>query len=109
KYSPGTFLLTRMIEDFCLEGLDKIDFGLGDALYKERFGNIEFQEAPVNIFAPQPKGFALKAVHIATATADLVLRRILERTKLLPKIKKLWRNRLSAGSPNRLREESRVE
>jgi CelD/BcsL family acetyltransferase involved in cellulose biosynthesis len=93
KYSPGTFLLTRMLEDFCDAGVTKVDFGAGGGAYKERFGNLRLMEASVSIFAPTLKGFALNAIRTLTGTVDQLAKKTLEKTDLLPKIKRLWRNR----------------
>jgi hypothetical protein len=94
-YAPGTFLLVKMLEDFCREGLQGIDFGLGDAMYKERFGNHSFEEAPVYLFAPRMKGLFLKATQTVTFATDNALKNMLARTRLLPKVKRLWRDRLA--------------
>jgi len=94
-YAPGTFLLTKMIEDFCREGLQGIDFGLGDALYKQRFGNYHFEESPVFLFAPHWKGLTLKIAHSITGVAGRAMKEMLSRTNLLMKVKSWWRGRLA--------------
>jgi hypothetical protein len=93
-YAPGTFLLVKMIEHFCREGLQGIDFGLGDAMYKERFGNHSFEEATVCLFAPRMKGLLLKAMQTVTSATNNASKNMLARTKLLAKIKRLWRDHL---------------
>jgi len=97
-YSPGTYLLSKMIEDFCKESLLGIDFGLGDAQYKQRFGNYSFKEVSLHLCAPSWKGFMLNLFRTGTIIIDTGLKKILERTKLLPKIKKIWRDRLARGN-----------
>jgi len=94
-YAPGAFLFVQMIEDFCREGLQGIDFGLGDADYKKRFSNESFEEATVYLFAPRAKGLLLNALHTATSAADIGIKRVLSRTQLLMKVKRLWRDRLA--------------
>jgi hypothetical protein len=94
-FSPGTFLLVKMINDFCEEGLQGIDFGLGDAMYKRRFGNQSFEAAAVHLFAPGVKGFLLKAMHTITSAVANTLKNMLARTKMLPKVKRFWRDRLA--------------
>lgn len=108
QYSPGTFLFSRMIEDFCVEGLKEVDFGLGDAMYKQRFGNSSWEEGTAYVFAPNLRGFGLSALRTPTIVVDRALRRALERTKLVPRVKKLWRDHLrqhkkhqQAGLPRR--------
>lgn len=95
EYSPGTYLLVKMIETFCKEGLKGIDFGLGDAMYKQRFGNDSFEEATVHLFAPHMKGLLLKVMLTGASATDNALKSLLARTRLLPKVKRLWRDRLA--------------
>lgn len=98
KHSPGTFLLTRMLEDFCRTGVKTVDFGPGGGTYKERFGNLRVMEAPVYVFAPSVKGLVLNIVRTATGLVDGAGRKMLERTNLLTKIKRLWRVRSTGQS-----------
>ncbi len=92
-YSPGTFLLTNMLEDFCRAGVTEVDFGQGEGLYKERFSSLELKEASCFIFAPSAKGLLVNSVRTATVLADSSLKKALKRTNLLPKIKRMWRDR----------------
>lgn len=92
-YSLGTVLLAAMIEDFCSEQVAAVDFGLGQAEYKERFSSDRWMEAPVYLFAPTPKGISLNALRTAAGVADLSARKALERSKLAPKLKQIWRRR----------------
>jgi len=94
-YSLGSYLLTKMVEDFIKTGVEEIDFGPGQAEYKERFGNRRLLEASVCIFAPSMKGLMLNAVRTSTGLADGAVRKTLQRTNLLPKIKRFWRARLA--------------
>ena len=96
KYSPGMFLTTQVIEGFCngnTEGVTAIDFGPGDAQYKEILSNQRWRETAVHIFAPSVKGVALNAVRSIVGGADQAIKKVLARTNLLPKIKKAWRER----------------
>jgi CelD/BcsL family acetyltransferase involved in cellulose biosynthesis len=94
KYSPGTFLLNAMIEDSCRDGIEQVDFGLGDARYKQRFGNCSWQEVTAYIYGPSWRGLRVNALRTPAAFLDRLTKQALDRTNLLPKIKKLWRNRL---------------
>ena len=94
RHSPGTFLFARMIEDFCSNGLQEVDFGLGDAEYKQRFGNYSWQEGSAYIFAPNPQGLRISALRTPVVLLDQGLRKAFGRTGLIPKIKKLWRERV---------------
>lgn len=98
EYSPGTFLLTKVIEDLCSNGIAEIDFGFGDARYKGRFGNRQLAETTVRIFAPSPKGVTLNLILTLTVATNHAFNTALERTRLLPIIKRYWRGRLARGS-----------
>jgi hypothetical protein len=93
KYSPGMFLVMKVIESFCKDAnVAQIDFGLGDAQYKETLSTQQWFESTVHIFAPNLTGLKLNLLRTAPALVDQSIRRILERTQLLPKVKKIWRN-----------------
>lgn len=94
-YSPGMFLLMEMVDGFCREGVKEIDFGSGEGRYKERFGNFQSMEASVHIYAPTLKGWVLNTARTATGLVDRAIRKMLQRTNLMPGIKKFWRLRLT--------------
>jgi Acetyltransferase (GNAT) domain len=93
--SPGTYLFVKMIECFCAEGMQGIDFGLGDAVYKERFGNESFEEAVVEIYAPRPKGIMIKLFRSLETGVSSTVKKALARTDFLTKLKKRWRDQLA--------------
>lgn len=96
-YSAGTYLLRSVIQNLCDDSrhsVDSIDFGQGDAQYKSTLGNHEFQEASVYLFAPTLQGAGLNLFRSAVALLDDGAKKILNRTHLLQKIKRLWRSRM---------------
>jgi CelD/BcsL family acetyltransferase involved in cellulose biosynthesis len=92
-YSLGTFLLMSMIEDFCNAGVRAVDFGFGQAEYKDRFSNCRSTESSVYIFSTRLRGMELNTLRIIANSADRIARGTLGRTELLQKMKKLWRAR----------------
>lgn len=96
KYSPGMYLITKTLEGLASENgsghAAQIDWGLGDAQYKEVLGDCEWKEATLYIFAPTLRGFRLNAVRACAAFADGTLKAGLERLGLLQKVKKIWRD-----------------
>jgi len=96
QYSPGMFLVMRVIEDLCSqEGqgrIREIDFGLGDAQYKRVLGDTQWGEASVYIYAPTLKGISLNALRTSGVLIDTILRAALERARLFLTIKRLWRD-----------------
>jgi CelD/BcsL family acetyltransferase involved in cellulose biosynthesis len=94
KYSPGMFLIVKVIEGFCdgnREGVARIDFATGHAQYKQVLANQEWQEDSVYIFAPSAKGISLNLVRSLVCAIDQAAKKMLARTNLLQRIKKRWR------------------
>jgi len=96
-YHPGHYLLITCIEHFCNEAECKlIDYGFGEAQYKRMLGTEMWLESPVNIFAPNLKGFKLKVLKILTTGLSQFIISILEKLGILGFIKKVWRRKLSS-------------
>ena len=62
-----------MIEDACADPqIRELNFGTGDAEYKERFANAAVTTADVTLFAPLPRSAAIRslvALNAATSAA----------------------------------------
>jgi hypothetical protein len=95
SYSPGTFLVTKALEDMCAKGVKEVDFGPGEARYKEQFGKSPIWEKSVFIFASTGKGSLLRAARAFSNWVDHILRRALDRMGLTSALKRLWRSRLT--------------
>jgi CelD/BcsL family acetyltransferase involved in cellulose biosynthesis len=95
KYSPGMYLVTNVIEDLCKPNgtgkIDELDFGLGDAQYKQVLGTNSWEESEIYIFAPSFRGFILNSLRTSLSSLDRVAKKTLDRTKLLPRVKNMWR------------------
>jgi hypothetical protein len=96
RYALGMFLMMRVIEGFCEGSHDvaQIDFGLGDAEYKEILGNCTSQEGSLCIFAPNLRGMGLNVRRTPVLLVDRLATAVLTRTRLIAKIKRAWRNRV---------------
>ena len=97
--SIGTVLTMNVLERFCSrsdgDSVTHLDFGPGDAEYKELLSNAQWQEGNLFVFSPSFKGILLKALRVSTTSVDQIARRLLERTGLLRKVKRAWRDRLT--------------
>jgi len=94
----GTYLLGRMVEQLCgEEGLDWIDFGFGDAEYKQHFGDESWLEEDVLVWARRPRPIRLNATRTALLAADRAARSILRRRQLLARARRQWRARALGG------------
>jgi hypothetical protein len=98
KYAPGTLLLMRILEDLCGKGVKEMDFGLGDADWKQRFGNRTWHEASVYLFAPNLKVVGLYLLWESATLINEIARRGLVKTRLVPRIKAIWRDHLRRQS-----------
>ena len=95
KYELGTLVFMKMLEDLCLEGVSGIDFGPGDALYKQRFGDESWDEVTAHVFSTRTRGLIVNVGVSATQTIDKHAAGALARLSVLQRLKTKWRQRLS--------------
>lgn len=93
NYELGKQLLVRVLEDLCRQGARDVDFGLGDADWKQRFGDTQWEEASVSIFAPSLRGLGINICRTPALMTEKIVRQALEKTRILARIRKLWRGR----------------
>lgn len=98
-YEPGTLVFLRMVDELVREGVRKLDFGLGGASYKQRFGDQCWPEATLRLFAPTAKGLALRSSLGICAMLDGAGRRLLQKAGMSDRLKTLWRRRLAPARP----------
>jgi len=94
QYEPGTLVFVKLADELTREGVKEIDFGLGDGVYKQRFGDESWRESTVRFFSPNLKGFYLRAFFGVFFMLDKLGRSLVLETGVLDKIKTLWRRRL---------------
>jgi len=99
KFSPGMALLMHIIETFC-DGdtgdiVKRVDFGFGHAQYKAAICDKTRLQSRVYIFAPTLTGAALKLMRTSSRILAEAAKNLLLTTGLLPKVKKIWRDRLA--------------
>lgn len=100
RYEPGTILFMKMVEDIISNKAIQIDFGFGNALYKQRFGNQQWIESSVYLYAPTIRGIVLNIIRYINIVPQKYIMRLAERTNILNKIKKLWRTKLIGSRCN---------
>lgn len=93
-FEAGTLMFLRMVDELIREGVRNIDFGLGDAHYKQRFGDHSWREASALLVAPSLRGWSAGGATALAAAGERAARRIAERTGALDHIKQRWRDRL---------------
>lgn len=93
-YELGTILLMKVFQDHCGTDIKVVDFGLGDADYKQRFSSNFFVEGSVYVFSSSIRGFCLYALHSTTIFFNKLGKTLFDRLKITQRIKTLWRRRL---------------
>jgi hypothetical protein len=104
RFSPGTYLLSQIMEEFCSQGVEEIDFGFSDEEYKRRFGNVMWQDTSVHVFAPSPIGLALSSMRMITALLNEGARALLKRANLYQNAKIAWRKMAMVIAPSQARQ-----
>jgi len=85
EHSIGTYLLVKVLEDLCRQGVKEVDFSYGEQVYKQRFGNHEWREADIYMFGKNLKGISLSFLQIATREASLFMKWCMRASRLMPK------------------------
>jgi CelD/BcsL family acetyltransferase involved in cellulose biosynthesis len=99
EHSPGTHVQMEMFRDACEDdSVDVVDFGLGDAQYKQRFGSEMWSERDATLFAARPRAFALGLAERTVEIAARAAARMLRATGLTDAVKRRWRRRLRADA-----------
>jgi GNAT acetyltransferase-like protein len=99
RFSPGTYLLTKTLEDLHQKKIEHIDFGAGDFHYKQQFGTENWEETMVySVFAPRVRPVFLNLTIGAVGKFRFLTRAILKRTRLIDVMKNYWRRKLEAKS-----------
>jgi CelD/BcsL family acetyltransferase involved in cellulose biosynthesis len=94
KLSPGTMLLYHALEDLTADRCPRrLDFGLGDAEYKQHFGNHKTESSPVVAVARRLRPHATLLVERLRHSADQMARELLRRTGVYERVRKLYRGR----------------
>jgi hypothetical protein len=94
KYELGTVLFLKMVENLCGEEVQEIDFGLGEASYKERFGDENWEEATVHIYSPTLRGATLNLLRLTLECFSRTAKAVLRSLGIITRLKRFWRDRL---------------
>ncbi len=89
EFSPGLVAFTRLVERLMGDGVTWIDFGGGDAPYKERLGNESRWERKLCIYAPTLRGMLAKGICGLDAALGNLIRTKLK--GLANRLKSPWR------------------
>jgi hypothetical protein len=95
KYEIGTILFLKMVEDLLAFGIKEMDYGLGWAQYKERFGDICSLDQDAVIYASTLKAFGLNLILTLEVFINRVGKKLLSMLKVSDRFKKMWRSGLA--------------
>jgi hypothetical protein len=99
SYNPGLVLFLKVLEGLCEDpSIELVDFYFGDAEYKNRYGTEYWQEANIYMFAPKMYPMFINALQVTTLGMNACLKYIVNKMDLTDRIKRQWRNLLSARS-----------
>lgn len=99
KYSPGTYIFFKLIEDLCQNNnVKEMDFGFGEAHYKKRFSTHEWFEENIYIFSPTIRGVYLNLIRGLFNLFSIYAENILKSLHLKDKVKKIWRKKLTKSN-----------
>lgn len=96
-YEIGSLLLAHIMEELVREGVRFVDFGLGTAFYKQRFGDESWEDCDVLLYAPT---FRNRLIAMSFSVAKRV-RSLAMKLPFVDRIKKLWRQRAAQQAGQR--------
>jgi hypothetical protein len=93
KYELGTILLNHIINDMASNypQVKRIDFGFGDALYKQRFANECWLESTIHIPSVTIKGISIGVLKTLDTKLSKSAAFLLKKVGLSERLKKMWR------------------
>lgn len=94
RFEPGNLVFHKMVEHLRMERVERFDFGLGDAFYKQRFADTVWRERMIRLFSPRLRGTVLAGVFAAADGVSKTALRLLAEAHVLT-LKTKWRRALS--------------
>jgi CelD/BcsL family acetyltransferase involved in cellulose biosynthesis len=94
KYEMGTLTLLQMVDHLVEEKVERLDFGLGDAHYKERFADGSWHEASIQLFADTIRGQFIRGHLGSVGWLNERAHTAMLRMGILNRLKKVWRARV---------------
>lgn len=99
KYAPGMYLTLEslaLLEKDQSAPIHCVDFGLGDAVYKERLGNASEEESQVLIYGTSPRALAANFMRSTLGRVNPWLRSLANANAWAAQAKKIMRSRYAA-------------
>jgi len=102
-YGPGLYLIIEVIEKMCVHSAGgaklatQIDFGIGDASYKDRLSNSSREESVIYIFAPRVKAVCMNMLRSLAGAMNGSAKRLLRLTPFFESVKRKLRTSATPG------------
>jgi hypothetical protein len=106
KFEAGTLIFLHRVDALIEEGVVKFDFGLGDAAYKQRFGDRSWEEGSLRLYSRSLKGLVARTSVGMVESAATVGRKIAGRLGVVTKLKTAWRRWIAPVDKDRVASES---
>lgn len=98
KWNAGTVLFMRVLEELCRNpSVELFDFGFGNAQYKHSYGNKQWAEASVYMFAPRFYPILINLLRAFTMGLSVSIEHVLKKGGFSDWIKRRWRNLLQSS------------
>jgi len=91
EYDPGIILVLHMVSDLCKQGVKQLDFGIGESIYKSRFGDEKLETSTGCIFAPTIKGVMLMTLRCLRYSFENTSRRLASHFGFDHPLRRFWR------------------
>lgn len=99
RLSPGKNLLWHAVRAAAAEGIRRVDYGPGDAMYKRVLGSSRHAETTLRLYGPSPRAALAWAIDRAALRLDALGREAAGLLRRTESIKKFWRLRLAKDRP----------
>lgn len=96
KWSPGKNMLYRVLEQLCEQGVERLDFGFGDAQYKRVFGQVVREEGSISMYGRSLRARTLRLVDQTASGAQEVAQLLLPAGRGVTWLKRVWKRRLAS-------------
>jgi hypothetical protein len=95
-FRVGTYLMLRLFEDLIAHPEARVvDYGVGDADYKRRFGTRSWREGNVVLYAPSLRAGFVNMTRTGLQGAVLAAKKIFGKGAFYQRVKRGWRRRLT--------------
>jgi CelD/BcsL family acetyltransferase involved in cellulose biosynthesis len=95
-FGVGNLMLFKLVDRLVADGFTALDFGSGDAEYKDRFSDQSQDEADATLYSGRFRSRCIQDYVAAIGKIDQAARTIIARMGALNRLKRKWRDRLAA-------------